>query len=167
MSDIYTVYRYIPNNIHEDNFDELLAKLKLTIGNKVLFNNHEMLYKWLYHFFVTFGKVKVFSLINEDGVAHYSFFTPYCHKFSFMGKYDYIIGPCWTKDELRGNRIYPITINKIALELSKKRKGTHIYLLVRPDNKESTNAVIHTTGWISVGTIKKTRFKNYKNCEWI
>ena len=47
------------------------------------------------------------------------------------------------------------------------RINSHVYLLVRPDNKESTNAVLHSSGWIPVGTITKTKFKNYRTCERI
>ena len=83
-----------------------------------------------------------------------------------MKKGDYVIGPCWTSEDFRGNRIYPITISKIALDITRTNANSNVYLLIRPNNASSTNAIIHTEGWTPVGTICKTRFKNYKSCEW-
>lgn len=166
MKEKYIVYKYIPNRKHDSDYKQLLQRYDLSKSNKLFFKNYKMLIKWLYHMVFTVGKVRIFSLYNDKTLVHYSFVTSYCYKFGFMNKSDFVIGPCWTADRFRGNRIYPITISKIAFELIKKDKGTNVFLLIRPKNKESTNAISHSNGWIPVGTISKTKFKNYRKCKW-
>ena len=167
MAEKYIVYQYVKNKIHDCDYKKLLQRQNLSQSNKVFFNDGEMLKKWIYHLIVTLGKTRVFTLCNNNTLVHYTFFTPYCYKFGFMDRHDYVIGPCWTAEAFRGNHIYPITICNVAYQLTQKNINSHVYLLVRPDNKESTNAVLHSSGWIPVGTITKTKFKNYRTCERI
>ena len=132
MAEKYIVYQYVKNKIHDCDYKKLLQRQNLSQSNKVFFNNGEMLKKWIYHLIVTLGKTRVFTLCNNNTLVHYTFFTPYCYKFGFMDRHDYVIGPCWTAEAFRGNHIYPITICNVAYQLTQKNINSHVYLLVRP-----------------------------------
>lgn len=163
MNEDYILYRYISKEEQSRSFDELLETKKLVIRNELDFNNWEMIKKWIYHFICTLGKVKLFALYNSEGVVHYSFVCSRSIKFLFLRKSDFVIGPCWTKESFRGNKIYPITINYIAWSKKSTDQSTNIYILVREHNIESTNGVVHAGTWFPIGKIKKNVFKQYKD----
>lgn len=131
----------------------------------LVYYNRQVLFAWVYNYLLSFGKTKALLLSDKKGIAHYSFYTSFCYKFSFMGKEDYVIGPCWTRNDLRGGGIYPVTINYLASMIVNNNNSSNVYILVRPENKESIKGVEKFKEWVYFGTIKKTIFKNYKNID--
>ena len=166
MGEEYIVYKYNSNVNQTIEFESLLKKLKLQKGKKLDFRNREMIIKWIYHMISTCGRVKVLSLFSEMGLVHYSFICLKSIKFSFLNKRDCVIGPCWTKESFRGNKIYPTTINYIANEYKNNNVNAAVYILIRENNIESTNAVNHSGTWLPVGKIRKNTLKQYKECTW-
>ncbi len=163
MNEEYNIYKFISNKDETHAFEELLKNKNLVIRNKLDWNNWELIKKWIYHCIFTLGKVKLFALYNNEGIVHYSFVCSRSIKFLFLRNSDFVIGPCWTKESFRGNKIYPITINYLAWSKKNINLSSEIYILVRENNIESTNAVVHAGTWFPIGRIKKNIFKQYKD----
>ena len=101
----------------------------------------------------TRGKFKIFYVLKDHKIAHTSYQIPKCGKFAFMKKGDLEIGPCETKDEFRGQGIYPKVINHITS--SAQSTDTVFYMLVAEDNLPSIRG-IEKAGFVRCGTAKKS-----------
>lgn len=108
----------------------------------------------------TMGRHKIFCIDDKKGLVHFTFIIPYCKKFSFMCKQDYQIGPCWTREDYRGQGIYGKVVTYIAEQLMQKNSVSDIYMLIREMNKESING-INKTNFKRIGKCKKTTYLRY------
>ena len=113
--------------------------------------------------FVSRGKYKIYCLYDRKGLVHFSFLIPYCLKFSFMNKADYQIGPCWTREDHRGQGLYGKMLLHIARDVISNNKSSNVYVLVREANIESTRG-IEKVNFMKIGVCKKTKYlKHYKS----
>ncbi len=78
-----------------------------------------------------------------------------CHKFPFLKKNDVMLGPCWTRNDARGQGLYPGMINYIAHEIKKSRPDAEIYIVVREENISSTKGVLKAD-FRRIGSVEKT-----------
>jgi len=69
----------------------------------------------LYYFWYicSFGKYKIYYVMFDNSVVHFSHILPKIPRFKFMKKGDFEIGPCWTDPNHRGKNLYPCTLKKI------------------------------------------------------
>ena len=61
----------------------------------------------------TFGKVKVYTVYDDNKRIHTSYVVRGREKFPFLGKSDIEIGPCWTHPDYRGRGLYPMVLSSI------------------------------------------------------
>lgn len=113
----------------------------------------------LYWSIATFGKTKVYVVYNRGRAVHYSVVVRGKEKFSFLGKSDIEIGPCWTHSEYRGLGIYPAVLSTIIQrELS---EGGVAYMIIAETNQSSQNGVAKV-GFSKTGDyIEKDKWKRY------
>lgn len=113
---------------------------------------------------MTLGRAKIFYAINENGdLMHTSYVIPHCAKFSFMGKDDYEIGPCYTYPDFRGKGIYPKVLHQICSRMAKN--NSVFYMIVDENNKPSIKG-IEKAGFIRCGTVRKSKLtKRYFRTE--
>lgn len=112
----------------------------------------------------TRGKYTICCLDDDKGMVHYSFVIPYCKKFSFIKKKDYLLGPCFTREDCRGKHIYPNMLMHISKEILEANPEADIYVLIREENKESLKGIAKTE-FKMVGKCTKTHIlKYYKMC---
>lgn len=162
MSEQYIVYKNnkissVSTNILYWNSIKYSLKVKKISVNKKLF------VKVIFFLLVSKGKLKIYCLYDKKGLAHFSFLIPYCAKFSFMGKGDYQIGPCWTREDCRGQGLYGKMLSFISNQKIKDSSNQNTFVLVREANKESTKGIMKTN-FIRVGVCSKTKYlKHYKN----
>ncbi len=109
---------------------------------------------------MTNGRAEIVYVVSDDGdIMHTSYLIPKCYKFDFMGKYDFEIGPCVTKEKYRGNGIYPYVLK--AITESYGNGTTEFYMIVSDDNISSIKG-IEKAGFERCGMVKKTKiFKRY------
>lgn len=112
----------------------------------------------------TGGKYHICCLDDPKGMVHYSFVIPYCKKFSFMQKKDYLLGPCFTRVDCRGQHIYPNMLMHISKEILEVNPDAEIYILIREENLESLKGIAKTDFEL-IGKCTKTKIlKHYKFC---
>lgn len=98
----------------------------LTMGGKL---------KVLYWYIITKANYRIYYVYDKDKLVHTSYCISKIYKFPFMKKGDYIIGPCNTHIDYRGNGIYKHVINKIVNNL--KKQDNSIYMVIRSGNEYS------------------------------
>ncbi len=113
------------------------------------------------------GRHNICCVRNEQGeMIHYSFVIPHCPKFSFMGKNDFVIGPCWTREDYRGQGLYGKVLNRIGEKYTAENPEAELYILVRNENTSSVKGV-QKSAFIPAGQCSKTKYlKHYKNVKW-
>lgn len=151
MNEIYNVYQF--ENTH-DSYDTSVLE---NIEEKKYRFESEIVKKLFYNAVVCGFKHKVFSVSDEKGLVHYSFVIGKCSKFPFLKKNDYVIGPCWTRDDKRGKGIYAAMINYIGFSYMKDCPESHIYILVREQNAASIRGV-EKANFKKVGTVTKSKY---------
>lgn len=105
---------------------------------------------------MTFGKAKLVCAINQDGeTVHTSYVVPKCFKFPMLSVNDYIIGPCFTRPDYRGQGIYPRVLEYICSHIGNIE--TLFYMCVDESNLPSIKG-IEKSGFKKCGSAKKTRF---------
>lgn len=100
---------------------------------------------------LTFGRMKIFYVTDNDKIIHTSYVVPKCLKFNFLNKNDYAIGPCFTYPEYRGKGIYPNMLKVICQ--SCKNKDTVFYMVVDEKNISSIKG-IEKAGFVRCGYVK-------------
>ncbi len=110
---------------------------------------------------MTLGKARLFYAVSEKGeVMHSSYVVPRCFKFPFLKKGDYIIGPCFTQPEFRGQGIYPKVLSKILAQMGNEQ--TVFYMSVDENNTPSVRG-IEKAGFKRCGSVEKSRIlKRYR-----
>ncbi len=104
---------------------------------------------------MTFGKAKLVCAVNKNGdTVHASYVVPRCFKFSFLGNNDYIIGPCFTRPDHRGQGIYSKVLEYICSQ--KTEEDTIFYMCVDDGNLPSVKG-IEKAGFKKCGVVHKTR----------
>ena len=112
----------------------------------------------LYFGFITAFKTKLFYVVDNNKLVHYSYLVPRCFKFKFLNDNDYEIGPCFTLNEFRGKGIYPTVLKKIIASVDVK---SSLYMMVASQNIRSIRG-IEKAEFVKCGIVKKTLTKNYK-----
>lgn len=112
----------------------------------------------LYFGIITAFNTKLFYVVDNNRLIHYSYLIPCCLKFKFLTKNDYEIGPCFTLKDYRGKGIYPAVLNKIVTSIS---TNPFFYMMVSPQNISSIKG-IEKAQFVRCGIVKKTLAKNYK-----
>ncbi len=110
----------------------------------------------IYFTIMTFGKAKIFYVTSDSDtkVIHTSYVFSRCFKFPFLGKKDFIIGPCFTHPDFRGKGIYPMVLDYIVNLLGEK--DTKFYMVVDSENTPSIKG-IEKAGFERCGEIFKTK----------
>ncbi len=162
MSEKYVVYQYKKDMSGKSDifcWNTIGYSLKI---KKVSFKE-ELFFRTILFALASKGRHKIYCLYDKKGLAHFSFVVPYCAKFSFIKKEDYQIGPCWTRDDCRGQGLYGKMLTYISEQKIKDCSSANTYVLVREANKESTKG-IKKTRFIRVGICEKTKYlRHYKN----
>ena len=161
MNEKYIVYQFEKSNcaIDEFHWEDLgyILKIKKFSIEKVL------RIRIILFLLASRGKHKIYCLYDKKGLAHYSFLIPYCPKFSFMKKDDYFIGPCWTREDCRGQGLYGKMLSYIAKDVIKKNRSSDVHGLIREANVESTRG-IRKACFKEIGFCQKTKYlKHYKS----
>lgn len=112
----------------------------------------------LYFGLITAFKTKLFYVVDDNKLIHYSYLIPRCFKFKFLNDNDYEIGPCFTFNEFRGKGIYPTVLKKIIASVDAK---SSLYMMVSSQNVSSIRG-IEKAKFVKCGMVKKTLAKNYK-----
>lgn len=112
----------------------------------------------LYLGLITAFKTKLFYVVEDNKLIHYSYLIPCCFKFKFLNDNDYEIGPCFTLNEFRGKGIYPTVLKKIITSVDAK---SSLYMMVSSQNTSSIKG-IEKAKFVKCGLVKKTFMKNYK-----
>lgn len=108
----------------------------------------------LYFWVITFGKYRIYYLLDNDRVVHTSYLVPKCSKFPFMGKNDLEIGPCFTEEQYRRKGGYAYMLERITT--SAEYENAHFYMIVRDTNLPSVKG-IEKSGFERCGTIVRTK----------
>ena len=103
---------------------------------------------------LTCGKARIYYLRQNDKLVHTSYVIPKCYKFSYLGKEDYQIGPCYTYLEYRGKGYYPLMLRHICK--SEGSEKTVFYMTVDENNIASIKG-IEKAGLIRRGSIRVTK----------
>lgn len=158
----YAVYQYAKDKSCEANIF-YWNKMGYSFKRKKVSFEKELFVRIVLFLVASKGKHQIYCLYDKKGLAHFSFLIPYCAKFSFMKKEDYQIGPCWTRNDCRGQGLYGKMLMYIAKQKMKDSPLSEVYVLVRAANKESTNGIMKTN-FTRVGICKKTKYlRYYKN----
>lgn len=105
---------------------------------------------------MTFGSAKLVCAVSNNGeTMHTSYVVPRCFKFNFLSTEDYIIGPCYTAPDYRGQGIYPNILDYITNKIG--TENTVFYMCVDENNFSSIRG-IEKSGFKKIGTAKKSRF---------
>ena len=121
-------------------------------GDGSLKNRLSRIWFWL----ISGGKAKI-AYVQRDGIiVHTSYVIPKCYKFPFMKKGDLEIGPCTTKQEYRGQGIYPRVLRYIV-----DSEKTTCYMIVRETNVPSIRG-IEKAGFEKRGKVEKSKLGKYK-----
>lgn len=92
----------------------------------------------------------------ENIVTHTSFCIYRCFKFPFLKDSKNIqIGPCFTKESVRGKGIYPMVVHYICKR--EKTSGSDIYMIIRDENTASIKGA-EKAGFEKISNLKKSRF---------
>lgn len=158
----YILYKRLGSFSKENLDDELVIRvLKITpfhfFADVEKFQMKTFIFR-LYLGLITAFKTKLFYVVNNNKLVHYSYLIPRCLKFKFLNENDYEIGPCFTLKEFRGQGIYPTVLNKITTSVNSK---SSFYMMVHPQNISSIKG-IEKAKFVKCGIVKKTFAKNYK-----
>ena len=132
------------DNCKSDNKIILRDDYKLEVFKPSIFrlNNHyqnHLIYIFWYIF--TIGKYRIVYVKNSKGdIIHYSHLLPKIIKFPFMNKNDLEIGPCWTKEEYRGQGIYPYVLSYIIREYRQRNK--RVFMMTDESNIASQSGIL-------------------------
>lgn len=108
----------------------------------------------LYFWLITFGKYRIYYLLDGDRIVHFSYVVPRCVKFPFLGKNEYVIGPSVTSERYRRKGSYVYMLDAIT-SLAEYKNAT-FYMIVSADNLPSVKG-IEKAGFIRCGRVSKTR----------
>ncbi len=109
---------------------------------------------------ITFGKAKVYCYRYNGELVHTSYVIPRCHKFPFMSKNDYEIGPCFTYPKYRGKGFYPQMLKYICSSIG--AENSVFYMIVDEANLSSIKG-IEKAGFQRCGTIRVSKIlKRYQ-----
>lgn len=151
---------HISEQINIIEFTLRLLKLYLEKENK----NLRTTFFRLYISILTKNKTKIYFALDREGkIIHTSYTICKNFKYPFMDKDEIVIGPCNTKESVRGRGIYPFVLNHIVNTTNNKS----YYLIIRPENTSSIHgakkAGFVLTDRTIIGTKYLNRFKEIKN----
>lgn len=152
----YTLFKYTESG------GEKLTDVKVTrfLFDKVLTK------KLIYNALVCEFKHKVYYIEDKKGLIHYSMSIGKCKKFPFLKKNDYILGPSWTRDDARGQKLLAKMLNYISAEILKEHPDANIYTVVREENVASIKGVLKSD-FKKIGYVEKTpRLKIYSQVHY-
>lgn len=147
---VYECFKYVPNPLKNNGYIKEIHKSKYLFAK-------EHLIKILYNSIVSGFRQTVYYISDDKGIVHFSVVIGKCKKFQFLGKHDYVIGPCWTRDDYRGRGIYSGIINYIGDLYYKKNNASNIYILIQKENTPSLNGV-KKSDFINIGSVEKSKY---------
>ena len=107
---------------------------------------------------ISLNNCELYVCRNEKGeIIHRSRVVGKNIKYSFLGKNDIEIGPCYTEETYRGQGIYPAVISRILTD-----KNQTAYMLVRENNISSIKG-IKKAGFRQMGYVRKTNTGRWVN----
>jgi hypothetical protein len=92
----------IPIALSNPSFSVLVFKPTLF---KTAIDNSEGVKRILWYL-ITFGRMRIFYILDGKRVVHYSYILPKNFRFPFMDSCDLQIGPCFTNPDFRGQGFY-------------------------------------------------------------
>ena len=129
-----------------------------TLGNFRLPGEQLGLKAWLVRFsfwLTTGGRFRIFYIREQNQIVHTSCVIPKCMKFPFLKAGEYMIGPCVTAPECRGQGLYGKALACITGHPD-YRDGV-FYMAVNPNNAPSIRG-IEKAGFRLVGKVGKTKW---------
>lgn len=102
------------------------------------------------------GKVKEYQIVQDDEVVSMARVVNKIFFFPFMGRGGIHIGPCYTKEKMRGKGLYPYLLNYIIEE----SKMTDFYMIVSENNIPSIKGVTKV-GFVPFAKGHKTFLKRF------
>lgn len=112
---------------------------------------------WLVRIFfwlTTAGRFRIFYIKRDGMIVHTSCVIPKCFKFPFLKVGEYIIGPCVTVPEFRGQGLYGRALHSIVGH-PVYQDGV-FYMSVNAHNASSIRG-IEKAGFRLVGKVRKTK----------
>lgn len=147
--------RTVPTSYELVYFKPSLSRLKLhTPANSLVF---------LFWYFMTFGKYRIVYVKDGDVIIHFSIILPKYFKFPFIGPNDLEIGPCWTKEEYRGQGLYPAALSYIIRKYQHTRVQ-RLFMFTRKPNVASQKGILKV-GFRPFGIGFKSRLGIYQLTE--
>lgn len=110
---------------------------------------------YLYWLLISCFDLAIYYVKDGNQIIHTSLVTGKSFKFPFMSEYDWHIGPCITKQEYRGQGIYPYVLCNILQEHASIFGGTN-YMIIENDNTPSSRGVIKA-GFEKISAIFKNK----------
>ncbi|MBQ8783089.1 MAG: hypothetical protein IJZ57_04880 [Clostridia bacterium] len=141
----YILYKYVESG------GEVLTDVKV----KHFHFDKALTKKLIYNAVICEFKHKVYYIEDEKGIIHYSMAIGKCRKFPFLKKNDYILGPSWTRNDARGQKLLAKMLNYISAEILKEHPDANIYTVVREENIASTKGVLKAD-FKKIGYVEKT-----------
>lgn len=119
---------------------------------KMGLDNSEKLKRFLWYL-ITFGRLRIFYILDGNQVVHYSFIIPKNFRFPFMNNDDLQIGPCYTDTNYRGKGLYTRALKMIPLIFHEQANTFWVY--TTEENLISQH-VIEKAGYIFHGIVKSS-----------
>lgn len=125
----------------------LNSKYSFTVFKPTLMNtgldNSERIKRILWYL-ITKGKLRIFYILENRRVIHYSFIIPKNFRFPFMNKEDLQIGPCGTDPDYRGQGLYSKALRMIPVLFSKQ---TNTFWIYTTEKNVISQHIIEKTGY--------------------
>ena len=148
---VFLFYKYEKSELIEIDTRFYHLFFKPTLFNLKL---HEgSLFIYLFWFIFTFGKYKIFYILENQKIVHFSNVLPKIFKYSFMREEDVQIANCYTDPIYRGNQLYPFALSIIGKEYT----NNVVWIGSRNDNNASLSG-IKKAGFILVSKVYKSMF---------
>ncbi len=141
----YILYKYV-----EAGGEELTdVKVKRFYFDKVFIK------QMVYNSVICGFKQKVYYTEDEKGLTQYIMCIGKCQKFPFLKKNDCILGPGWTREDVRGKGLLAKMLNYICQDVLKEHPDANIYAVVREENVSSTKGIFKAD-FKKIGYVEKT-----------
>ncbi len=151
----YVAFRYIGGS-NEDAFAGL-DRSEYTLSVCKFRKDKILRFSIILFMLISLGRYRIYCVDDKKGLVHYSFVVPKSFKFRFLKKGDYHIGPCWTREDCRGKRIYGTVVKGIAKVLTEQANTSNVYVLIEDENQASIRG-IKNTSFERVGICSKSKY---------
>lgn len=142
---------------------DYVPKNDVVLSSLIFAGGGQRLSRFLFSIVSNPFKARLAHVEDDFGRVHSSFVVPHNFKFPFLGKKDFEIGPCYTRNDCRGIGIYPDVLKYICSSIGDE--GSRFFMLVSPENKSSIRG-IEKAGFKLTGKVRRSdRLRRWKLTE--